>query len=703
MKWSMDTHKYISETTRKALQVLVNRNITSESSLEEIDAAEQELGSCGVYKSYDNAKGRIRRALFTYFKAYGCLDSEEHLTELGRLYAEEKLTIQEFSFYYVLNYQYEDDTFKYYPSELVLTCLIALYDRNASEAYLSPYDFSKIVECNSLEDINEGFIDELLRVRSSGGKEVNERAIGFDVWAKMYVQSGILKRTADRTLYADNIPLIKWILNAYQKKYVTKMGEVCTGVLQDFPVINLVNNDGNPEEYANEGKALQAFLFDSVEDSIIDKYIICNKTNTASKMRDVLGISENEVGFYSIYKGLERLVGYSLIHNHDTRVQLIGSILASVELTEEQLQDISYEETRIDYDAFERLTTGCNVLLYGVPGSGKSYTIEHEYCRPTSRVERLVFHPDYTYSDFIGQILPAVDENGQVSYKFTAGPFTNILKESYKNPATEYILIIEEINRGNAPAIFGEVFQLLDRKVEYREVDDDGFPIGTSEYGITNANIAKIVYGDEKHKVRIPSNLSIIGTMNTSDQNVFTLDTAFQRRWDMRLIENNFENVDPSLADATILDTSVTWKDFCTEINKIVVGNGARMTSAEDKRLGAYFVHLRDLKFDERMGDLADGEYDSLRKKESHKQLTDTEKARLAEVRDAMKQNRKFPEKVIKYLWDDAFKFNREIMFETTEYQSLEQVIRAFMYAEKLDRFKMFKENVRSAFTNPED
>lgn len=369
------------------------------------------------------------------------------------------------------------------------------------------------------------------------------------------------------------------------------------------------------------------------------------------------------------------------------------------------LEDVDAADEGIAPQEYEanRLTTGCNVLLYGVPGSGKSYTIEHEYCKPGSQVERLVFHPDYTYSDFIGQILPAVDDNGQVSYKFTAGPFTNILREAYNHPTTEYILIIEEINRGNAPAIFGEVFQLLDRKVEYREGDDDGFPIGTSEYGITNANIAKIVYGDEKHKVRIPSNLSIIGTMNTSDQNVFTLDTAFQRRWDMRLIENNFENVDSSLADATILDTSVTWKDFCTEINKIVVGNGARMTSAEDKRLGAYFVHLRDLKFDERMGDLADGEYDGLRKEESHKQLTDAEKARLAEVRDAMKQNRKFPEKVIKYLWDDAFKFNREIIFETTEYQSLEQVIRAFMYAEKLDRFKMFKENVRSAFTNPED
>ena len=382
----------------------------------------------------------------------------------------------------------------------------------------------------------------------------------------------------------------------------------------------------------------------------------------------------------------------------DTFLRLSATKVIGLEEVDAANEGIAPQEYKAN-----RLMTGCNVLLYGVPGSGKSYTIEHEYCKPGSQVERLVFHPDYTYSDFIGQILPAVDENGQVSYKFTAGPFTNILKESYKNPATEYILIIEEINRGNAPAIFGEVFQLLDRKVEYREVDDDGFPIGTSEYGITNANIARIVYGDEKHKIRIPSNLSIIGTMNTSDQNVFTLDTAFQRRWDMRLIENNFENVDPSMAEATILDTSITWKDFCTEINKIVIGNGVRMTSAEDKRLGVYFVHLRDLKFDEKMGNLADGEYDALRKKESHKQLTDTEKARLTEIRDAMKQNRKFPEKVIKYLWDDAFKFNREIIFETTEYQSLEQVIRTFMYAEKLDRFKMFKENVRSAFTNPED
>lgn len=351
-------------------------------------------------------------------------------------------------------------------------------------------------------------------------------------------------------------------------------------------------------------------------------------------------------------------------------------------------------------DESTRRQTGCNVLLYGVPGSGKSWTIEHEYCKKDTKVERLVFHPDYTYSDFIGQILPAVDEDGQVTYKFTPGPFTNILRDAYNHPMDEYILIIEEINRGNAPAIFGEVFQLLDRKVEDRDADEDEYPVGTSEYGITNANIASIVYGDTTHKVRIPANLSIIATMNTSDQNVFTLDTAFQRRWDMRLIENNFDNVDPKLADAVILDTTVTWRNFCTEVNKIVIGNSVRMSSAEDKRLGAYFVHLRDLYYNNAMGDLSGGEYKALIQKERSKTLSDDEQKRLTTIREAMKQNRRFPEKVIKYLWDDAFKFNREVIFETAKYQSLEQVIRAFMYASKLERFKIFKENVRSALVD---
>ena len=367
-------------------------------------------------------------------------------------------------------------------------------------------------------------------------------------------------------------------------------------------------------------------------------------------------------------------------------------------LIENQPQEI---EESTNSNAPVRISGGTNILLYGVPGSGKSWTIEHEYCKKDSKVRRLVFHPDYTYSDFIGQILPNVSDNGQVSYKFTPGPFTTILRDAYQNPDKEYILIIEEINRGNAPAIFGEVFQLLDRIKDNSEIRHK--TVGTSEYGIFNENIAKVVYDDPRHKVRIPSNLSIIGTMNTSDQNVFTLDTAFQRRWEMRLIENNFEHVDKKLANAQILDTGVTWRTFCTEINDIIVGNNARMTSSEDKRLGAYFVHLQDLEYDDKMGNLTDGEYNSLREKEENDTLSEQDKIRIAEIRTAMKQNRKFPEKVIKYLWDDAFKFNREIVFNITEYQSLEQVIRHFMYSTGEDRLDMFKDNVKNAFHHPEE
>lgn len=348
-----------------------------------------------------------------------------------------------------------------------------------------------------------------------------------------------------------------------------------------------------------------------------------------------------------------------------------------------------------------REENGTNILLYGVPGSGKSWTIEHEYCKPGTKVERLVFHPDYTNADFVGQILPVVDPvDKQVTYEFTPGPFTNILRAAYWNPCQKYVLIIEEINRGNAPAIFGDIFQLLDRTVEEKTVDGVTYPAGTSEYGITNENVARVVYGDGGHKVRIPSNLSILGTMNTSDQNVFTLDTAFQRRWRMRLIENNFNNVRTSLANAQILDTQITWRNFCETINGIIVSNKAKMASAEDKRLGVYFIHESDLKFDERA--LPSGEYvtltvevDALMKRELLGSITDDEKIRLEQIRDAIIQNRVFPEKVIKYLWDDAFKFNPEALFDTETMESLEQVIRTFVYSIGKDRFNIFKSTVR--------
>ena len=359
----------------------------------------------------------------------------------------------------------------------------------------------------------------------------------------------------------------------------------------------------------------------------------------------------------------------------------------------------NYREPEDISNDIQRISGGENILLYGVPGSGKSWTIEHEYCNEDTKVERLVFHPDYTNSDFVGQILPVVSADKSVTYEFVPGPFTNILKKAYENPAQEYVLIIEEINRGNAPAIFGDIFQLLDRSVFDKFEERELFPAGTSEYGITNSSIAEAVYGDSSHKVRIPSNLSILGTMNTSDQNVFPLDTAFQRRWKMRLIDNSFDKVRNSLRTAPILDTKVTWQKFCEVINKIIVSNKSNIASAEDKRLGVYFIHENDLHFDDRATHCNEfsslkEEYDTLIKKEVDEKINEEEKDRLQDIRQALLINRVFPEKVIKYLWDDAFKFNLETVFDVDNMDSLESVVDTFIFAEEKNRFKIFKQSV---------
>lgn len=278
-----------------------------------------------------------------------------------------------------------------------------------------------------------------------------------------------------------------------------------------------------------------------------------------------------------------------------------------------------------------RKTGAENILLYGVPGSGKSHEIKTKYCDDEKRMERVVFHPDYTYSDFVGQILPRVEKdesgNDKLKYVFTPGPFTKMLKKAENDPDNYYYLVIEELNRGNAPAIFGEIFQLLDRK------DEDEFPteeVGESEYGISNYEVAKEVYEDEKQPVRIPSNMYILATMNTADQNVFTLDTAFQRRWNMKQIENNFIKCDHS--KDIIAGTKVSWGAFATVINDMVIDINVDMASSEDKRLGTYFAKKKEL------------------------------------------EANRFPEKVLKYLWDDAFKMDKTAIFNEN-CKSLEDVV----------------------------
>lgn len=272
------------------------------------------------------------------------------------------------------------------------------------------------------------------------------------------------------------------------------------------------------------------------------------------------------------------------------------------------------------------MASSANIILYGVPGCGKSHEIKESYCDDQCYMERVVFHPDYTYADFVGQIMPQSTEDGEgkkhISYPFIPGPFTRILQKAVHNPKHNYYLIIEELNRGNAPAIFGEIFQLLDRKN------------GVSDYGINNTDIALQVYGDAEHPVKIPANLFILATMNTADQNVFTLDTAFKRRWRMRSIPNDINRC--KYGPYPVCGFDVSWASFLETINGLIVDIGDGNIGNEDKRLGAFFMQ-----------------------------------------KDELADKDRFSEKVLMYLWNDAFKFDHDKVFKA-EYKTLEKLIAAF-------------------------
>ncbi len=315
-------------------------------------------------------------------------------------------------------------------------------------------------------------------------------------------------------------------------------------------------------------------------------------------------------------------------------------------------------------DTSKHISGGQNILLYGAPGVGKSYAISSEYCSDEDMMIRVVFHPEYSYADFVGQIQPVL-ESGAVVYKFIPGPFTAALMLALQHPASSCYLVIEELNRGQAPAIFGEIFQLLDR----REKTDGNRLAGESLYGVTSRQIAEYLFGDPMKKIRIPANLNIIATMNTSDQNVFTLDTAFQRRWNMRYIENDFTSVPHK--DSPILGSDVTWMHFAKTINDVIVSSNSGVDVSEDKRLGRYFVRPQD--------------------------LACVNEEHMENVDEAMQQrpvNMCFAEKVVKYLWDDAFRYSRADLFDLDNVNTLDEAIAKFNGSSGNDRFRIFNSTV---------
>lgn len=293
------------------------------------------------------------------------------------------------------------------------------------------------------------------------------------------------------------------------------------------------------------------------------------------------------------------------------------------------------------------MTQPIQTIIFGSPGTGKSHLIKSaiipdeleidEKANPEN-VIKAVFHPEYTYGDFMGKLLP-ITKDKDVEYRFYEGHFLKALARAYKNILNVYdeksnqkvnekgqpltpenvVLVIDEINRGNSSAIFGSVFQLLDRDdngwssydtsingvmfdtlykliggTSYKDGESDKYILApyNKSGGILlktlNSKVKEILNFDLENKtIKIPPNLHIIATMNTSDNSIYHMDTAFKRRWEWQFIDVNSKLVK---TDGIAFKSEKEWIDFIGKLNQFIKSNHSYIRGIEDKQIGKYFI-----------------------------------------------------------------------------------------------------------------
>lgn len=281
-----------------------------------------------------------------------------------------------------------------------------------------------------------------------------------------------------------------------------------------------------------------------------------------------------------------------------------------------------------------------NRIIFGAPGTGKSFICNKEskkLLKDGGYYERVTFHPDYSYANFVGTYkpVPIKDKNGNdlITYKYVPGPFMRVYVKAMKSgkttEPTPNLLIIEEINRANVAAVFGDVFQLLDRKENISE-----YPIVPSE--AMKEFLASELGGNvfDYNEIKIPNNMFIWATMNSADQGVFPMDTAFKRRWDFTYIgiDDAENSIDEGIIERSFIfgkgtnARQIKWNEIRKAINDEL--SSEQYNINEDKMLGLYFVSNSVLQ-------------------SSNEEFLDV-----------------FKNKVLMYLFDDVVKHRRKLFFE---------------------------------------
>lgn len=290
-----------------------------------------------------------------------------------------------------------------------------------------------------------------------------------------------------------------------------------------------------------------------------------------------------------------------------------------------------------------------NRIIFGAPGTGKSNELDKDRKKHFDlNYERVTFHPNYSYSQFVGTYKPVQkqDADGKklddIIYDYIPGPFLRIYVKAMNNPNKPYLLLIEEINRANVTSVFGDVLQLLDRKN------------GESEYEIATSRDMEVFLGENiksedfcPKRIKIPSNMYIWATMNSADQGVFPVDAAFKRRWDFEYIDIDekddcISNIYVTLGNKNGEHKEVNWNDLRKKINEKLID----LNVNEDKLLGPYFLSKKVLGIEN------DENVPYLKKKNKFK------------VKDNKKFIEAFKSKVIMYLYEDVVKQNPGSLFE---------------------------------------
>ncbi len=283
------------------------------------------------------------------------------------------------------------------------------------------------------------------------------------------------------------------------------------------------------------------------------------------------------------------------------------------------------------------MKTPIQKILFGSPGTGKSHTIDKVIIpndlgiTSPENIIKTVFHPEYTYGDFMGKLVP-ITISGKVEYNFYEGHFLKSLSQAYKNIFNAHdkqgvkisepenvALVIDEINRGNSSAIFGTIFQLLDRdqegwssyginitEIEMKKLlqlmgtqfyEKDGkldkyelHPFGAVQIKAFQEKISFLKLDVVNKIIRIPPNLSILATMNTSDNSIYFMDSAFKRRWDWEFV--NWDDTKPPAATYGTEGTlnKDEWTDIIKKLNSFIKSHHTSIRGIEDKQIGYYFI-----------------------------------------------------------------------------------------------------------------